>query len=363
MDLLPEAGRALLEFGAALRRFLPFLITVAAVCVFLVTLRWLLGRRRGLAVPVQMASQLVMLAATAVGIIIAILTLPVSENTRGQLLSLLGLVLTAVIALSSTTFVANAMAGLMLRAVGGFRPGDFVRIGEHFGRVSELGLFHIEIQTADRDLTTLPNLFLVTHPVTVVSASGTIVSTTLSLGYDVSHGQVGPLLLQAAEQAGLTDAFVHVIELGDHAVSYRVAGFLGEVKQLLTTRSRLCTAVLDTLHGAGVEILSPNYMAQRPVAAEARVMPRGGEAAVSAQPAGAVVEEIAFDKAERAGAVEALGEELRQIEERRVALEGELQRGSENRPELERELQRLRGRERLFKSLQERAKPDAAEGK
>lgn len=363
MDLLPEAGRALLEFGAVLRRFLPFLAAVAAVCLFLVTLRWLLGRRRGLAVRVQAASQLVMLVATAVGIVIAILALPVSETTRGQLLSLLGLVLTAVIALSSTTFVANAMAGLMLRAVGSFRPGDFVRVGDHFGRVSELGLFHIEVQTEDRDLTTVPNLFLVTQPVTVVSGSGTIVSATLSLGYDISHSQVEPLLVRAAEEAGLTDAFVHVIDLGDHAVSYRVAGFLSEVRHLLTSRSRLRAAVLDTLHRAGVEILSPNYMAQRPVPANAVVMPRSAEAASPAEPPRATAEEIAFDKAERAGAVEALGEELRQIEERRAALEAALHDKPENASELEREIEQLRGRERLFRSLQTSAEPHAADRK
>ena len=60
-----------------------------------------------------------------------------------------------------------------------FRPGDFVRVGERLGRVTERGLFHTEIQTEDRDLTTLPNLYLVTNPVTVVRASGTIVSTTV----------------------------------------------------------------------------------------------------------------------------------------------------------------------------------------
>ena len=37
-----------------------------------------------------------------------------------------------------------------------------------FGRVTERGLFHTEIQTEDRDLVTLPNLYLVTNPVKVV---------------------------------------------------------------------------------------------------------------------------------------------------------------------------------------------------
>ena len=42
---------------------------------------------------------------------------------------------TATVALSSTTFVANTMAGLMLRLVRNFRPGEFVRVGDHFGSV------------------------------------------------------------------------------------------------------------------------------------------------------------------------------------------------------------------------------------
>ena len=80
-----------------------------------------------------------------------------TDSTRGQIITLMGLVITGVIALSSTSFVANIMAGLMLQVVKSFKPGDFVRVGEYFGRVTERGLFHVEIQTEDRDLTTLPN--------------------------------------------------------------------------------------------------------------------------------------------------------------------------------------------------------------
>ena len=45
--------------------------------------------------------------------------------------------------LSSTTFIGNIMAGLMLRVVRSFRPGDFVHVGDYFGRVSEQSLFHV----------------------------------------------------------------------------------------------------------------------------------------------------------------------------------------------------------------------------
>lgn len=93
--------------------------------------------------------------------------------------------------------------------------------GEHFGRVSKRGLFHTEIQTEDRDLITLPNLYLVSHPVTTVRNSGTIISSTVSLGYDVPRGRIEASLLRAAQNAGLQDPFVRIFELGDFSVSYR----------------------------------------------------------------------------------------------------------------------------------------------
>ena len=150
-------------------------------------------------------NQLILLGISVAGLLVVILVMPIGEAARGQILGLLGIVLSAGIALASTTFLGNAMAGVMLRAVKNFRMGDSIRTGEHFGRVSERGLFHTEIQTEDRELTTLPNLFLVTNPVTTLRSSGTIVSTTISLGYDVPRKKVSELLLEAATQAELEE--------------------------------------------------------------------------------------------------------------------------------------------------------------
>ncbi|MHC4228069.1 MAG: mechanosensitive ion channel domain-containing protein, partial [Planctomycetota bacterium] len=185
------------------------LITIAPVVVGLCIANWyLLGRKRDLDEESRFPRRIIMLLLSGLGVVIIILGLPVGETNITGLLTLFGLLVTAVIALSSTTFVANAMAGLMLRSVRSFRPGDFVRVGEHFGRVSGRGLFHTEIQIEDRDLTTLPNLYLVSHPITVVRASGTIVSATVSLGYDNPHSVIEPLLVEAAKRAGLQEPFM-----------------------------------------------------------------------------------------------------------------------------------------------------------
>ncbi len=310
-----------------LNDFFPLLAALLGVVSLLWLAHWLLLKRTELGSEARLPRQLVMLGLTLLSLLVLVLALPVSEATRGQVLSLLGLVLTGVIALSSTTFVANAMAGLMLRIVKSFRPGDFIRVGDQFGRVTERGLLHTEIQTEDRDLSTLPNLHLITHPVTVVHGSGTIISATLSLGYDVPHQRAETLLKAAAAEAGLGDAFVLVTELNDYSVSYRVAGFLPEVTQLLTAKSNLRRRVLDALHGAGIEIMSPSYMNQRQLPPETRVIPPAQPVAQAAatEPA---PEAIIFDKAEEAAALQQLEEErltlkqeLKELEQQRVAAE------------------------------------------
>ncbi len=190
-------------------------------------------------------------------------SLPIDNFIKSSVFSLLGLFITAVIAISSTTFASNTMAGIMLRMIRHFRPGDFIEVGEHFGRVSEMRWLHTEIQTKNRNLTTLPNLYLVTNAVTVIPSDKALIDATLSLGYDVSHHDIEPILLSAAKKIGLTDAFVQVTELGDFSISYRVAGFWDNPKLLLTARSNLRKQVIDSLHSKGVEIVSPTFMNQR----------------------------------------------------------------------------------------------------
>jgi len=296
----------------------PFLGIVASVVAALMLLsRALLGKRRG--AEEDLPRQLTMFGLTMVGLIIIVISAPLDTELRGQVLSLLGLAFTAVIALSTTTFVANAMGGLMLRVVKSFRPGDFIQIGADFGRVTERGLFRTEIQTEDRDLLTLPNLYVVTHPVKVVRSSGTIVSVNLSLGYDVPRKRIEEALLTAAEKAGLVDAFVHIKELGDFSVTYMVAGFLVDTELLLTTRSLLRAEALDALHGAGIEIVSPAFMNQRQLAPDVKVMPArelGGDARVGddAKAEKSTAEKVVFDKGEQASALEGLRDQLTDID-------------------------------------------------
>ncbi len=296
----------------AFGRFVPLLATLALVVGALYLIDRSLRRRWQAQPQAQFRFQLIMLALTLSGALGVVLVLPVSEGLKGQLLSLIGILLSAAIALSATTFIGNMMAGIMLRAIRSARPGDFITAGAITGRVTEMNLLHTEVQTEDSDLVTLPNLFLVTQPMKVVRASGTIVSAEVSLGYDLARSRVTDTLLRAAQDAGLGEAFVHVRALGDFSVTYRVAGLLTDVGSLISARSRLRECMLDALHGAGIEIVSPTFMNTRALEQGRAVIPQAGAAIVTHE--GVVAEEVAFEKADEAASIEQLRDELRAVD-------------------------------------------------
>ncbi len=287
-------------------------------------------------------------------IIALIIMLPVSEQTRGQILSLLGVVLTAVIALSSTTFVSNAMAGVMLQATQTFRPGDYIRVNDQFGRVIKRTLVNTQIQTEWRDLTTLPNLLLINSPVNVLYREGTIIFSELSIGYDVTYTQVEELLLLAAEEAGLEEPFVLVHELLDHAVAYRVCGFLPSIENLLSARSNLRKTILKQMHGNGIEIVSPNFMNQRQLTPDQKVIPEVPVLRDKRKPEtdSKAPEDKIFDKAVKAASLEEVKIDLEKTREDIKKTASALKESEqEDNSELESRLEALEGREKWFLGL------------
>ncbi len=290
-----------------------------------------------------------------VGAIAIILALPMGDSLRGQITSLIGIVLSAVLALSSATFIGNALAGIMLRAVNSFRVGDFIRVTEHFGRVTERGLFHTEIQTENRDLLTLPNLFLATNPVKVTRSSGTFISGICSLGYDVNHKKIEKALIKATEMAGLKDGFVRIQELGDFSVVYQVYGLISDIKTILSAESRLNGMILDALHEADIEIVSPNFMNQRQVG-DTIFIPKKMRATVNKNPEDSPENKI-FDKADEAESVEKQKQLIKDTEEKIKELNEQLKtlESEEEKAKLQETITQLKGiKERMIDKVDQK---------
>jgi len=279
--------------------FLPSLsVLIASVAILWGCYWFLIGRRPEIGNERKFPLQILMLVLTIVSILAIVITLPISESFRNQIIGLIGILISGIIAFASTTVIGNLMAGVLLRITKPFRTGDFISVGDFFGRVSESGLFDTEIQSESRELIAFPNTYLISHPVSTIRSSGAIVSATLSLGYDIHHLKIEPLLIKAAEETGLKDPFVHILELGNFSITYRISGLLADVKGLLTARSNLFRTVLKTLHGNGIEIMSPAFMSQRRIGEEQKIIPTFVQVTPTKEGVGA--EEIVFDKADQA---------------------------------------------------------------
>ena len=311
-----------IDLPSLVTEFIPLLTVVALLMASIWVINRLLKRGTALGKEAEFRRQSFVLIVSIIGLAALIVSLPIASDNRSQLLTLYGLVLTAIITISSTTLASNMMAGLMLRSVKSFRPGDFIRVAEHFGRVTEQDLFHTEIQTEDSDLITLPNMFLATQPVRVIQESGTIISCEVSLGYDDAPATIEPLLLAAAEKCDLQDPFVQIKELGDFSIIYRVAGFLEKTRKLVSQRAMLRRHVVDTLHQAGVEVMSPTFMAQRPLQPSQTIVPHTPDTPTGTSTK--TPDELIFDKAESAGQIEKARDRYQQTKAEISALEAQL---------------------------------------
>ena len=315
------------DSGRTWTDWVPPVFVVLATALIVLAVRWLIRRTTKVnRSETRFREQVAAVAIVLLGLVTIIFVLP-DDSDSNLAFSVVGLVVTGALAISSQSIIANAMAGLMLRSVSSFKPGDFIDVGGEMGRVSELGLFHTEIQSADRDLVTLPNALMMNQPVRVVRSSGTIVSATVSIGYDVSRHQLEDLFVQAAEAADLIEPYVQVVDLGDYSVNYRVAGFLEDPRNLLASRSRLRGSILDTLSEAGVEIMSPMYVARRAVSNEPIL---GGDYVRSfASAVRPSAEDRVFDKAEAAGRMEETRAELDDANENLELLKLEVERAND----------------------------------
>ena len=296
-------------FGDLALTWLPTVITLGFFTALHWFAHWFLFKRDVQKSHEHMFSrQLGMVVLILVAVVAVVISLPISESSESQVLSLIGLLLSGLLAFSSTTIISNLVAGAVMRFTEPFKTGDYIRVKDVVGKVTERGLFDCEVQTENRELIAIPNSILINNPITTVRSSGTFISVTLSLGYDVHHGRISTLLKQAATEIDLQDPFVHVLELGNFAVTYKVSGLLIDVKNLLTMRSKLHCQILDTLHENDIEIMSPSFMNQRKVSDELPVLVKASHKIKEQEQT--VAEDIVFDKAEEAQQAEEVKHEL-----------------------------------------------------
>ena len=194
--------------------------------------------------------------------------LPGSDTEAFKGLSVLvGLMLS----MGASSLVGQAMSGLILTYGRAFRKGEYVRIADHEGTVTEMGIFTTRIRSGLGEEITVSNASILGSTTKnysrTVQGSGFVLDTTVSIGYNAPWRQVHALLIQAALRTTgvLHDPSPKVYQtaLSDWYPVYRL------VCQAIPEGSQLRAMLLSDLHANiqdvfnehGVQIMSPQYIA------------------------------------------------------------------------------------------------------
>jgi small-conductance mechanosensitive channel len=176
-----------------------------------------------------------------------------------------------VISLGSSGVVNQAMSGLVLMYSRALKPGDYVRVADTEGVVTDLGLLSTKICTNKRELVTIPNGVIVgttTKNYSRLAAGadgGVIIHTSVTIGYDTPWRQVHALLLGAAYRTpGVRlspEPFVRQTALSDFYVEYQLNVHLDRAEDRVAVLSALHENIQDCFTEQGVQIMSPHYEA------------------------------------------------------------------------------------------------------
>lgn len=176
-----------------------------------------------------------------------------------------------IVSLGSTTVIGNIIAGLVITYMRPFKLGDFIKLNDTSGNVIEKTPLVTRIRTHKNEVVTIPNSFMMSsHTINYSSSAkeyGLIIHSEVTIGYDAPWRQVHQLLIEAAlATPGVTDEprpFVLQTSLSDWYPVYQVNAYVRNAQELPRIYSILHQNIQDRFNEAGVEIMSPHYMAMR----------------------------------------------------------------------------------------------------
>jgi small-conductance mechanosensitive channel len=175
-----------------------------------------------------------------------------------------------VVSLGATGLVNQIMSGFVVVYSRALRPGDWVRVGEVEGLVKEVGMLSTKLTTVRQEEVAIPNAVLVatatTNFTSLTGVDGPLVSTAVTIGYDVPWRQVHALLALAASRTkGLRpqpEPRVLQRGLSDYYVEYQLIAHLERADDRYGALSDLHANIQDAFNEHGVQIMSPHFVMQ-----------------------------------------------------------------------------------------------------
>jgi len=162
-----------------------------------------------------------------------------------------------------------------------YRPGEYVRIGDHEGTVIEMGMFTTRVRTGLGEELTVPNAMVLSSVTRnysrAVKGEGFVLDTVVTIGYDAPWRQVHAMLIAAAGRTAGVLPYpaprVFQTALSDFYAEYRLVcqALQSEPRPRAEVLSSLHSNIQDVFNEHGVQIMSPHYFADPE---QAKVVPK-----------------------------------------------------------------------------------------
>ncbi|MEQ1516025.1 MAG: mechanosensitive ion channel domain-containing protein [Usitatibacteraceae bacterium] len=181
----------------------------------------------------------------------------------------LSVILGLMVSIGASGVIGQIAGGVILVYTRALSLGEYVRIQDCEGTVTEIGLFVTRLRTGLGEEIALPNALVVGNVTRnfsrLTAGTGFVLDTAVTIGYDTPWRQVHAMLLEAtkpiAEIAAEPAPYVVQTALSDFYVAYRLVVYVGTEKPAVRARvtSDLYASIQDVFNKYGVQIMSPGY--------------------------------------------------------------------------------------------------------
>jgi small-conductance mechanosensitive channel len=197
----------------------------------------------------------------------AVIAYPYIPGSGSEALKGISVFVGLVFSLSSSSAIANIVAGYSLTYRRAFKVGDRVKIGDTTGDVTEMRLQVTHLKTLKNEEVTVPNSSILNNEVVNYSAlerkQGLILHTIVRIRYETPWRQVEAMLLAAAERTSgiMKEPGPYILQkaLSDFSVTYELNVYCNNARIMFALYTELHRNILDVFNEYGVQIMTPAY--------------------------------------------------------------------------------------------------------
>ena len=181
-------------------------------------------------------------------------------NDRLQLTAAAGAV---VLGLALQDTLGNAIAGLALQADQPYKVGDWIRVGDHEGRVTQISWRSTMLRTRESTLVALPNSSIADGPIVNFSepAPPTRIFVDVGVSYATPPNHVKAVIVEAVSQVPLVmttpSPDVQLLDFANFSITYRARCFVQDMERASMAQDQMRTAIWYTFQRHGIEIPYP----------------------------------------------------------------------------------------------------------